>query len=128
MERWVMVDSGGLILGVDSETDDAGELAELTGWLREELLHLDVAAVEPVPGVEVLPGEKGVASVFGCLAVQLGPESLRTVLVKVADWATRNNRGVEVTVGNDTLKLTQATREQQERIIDAWLAQHQAGI
>ncbi len=46
------------------------------------------------------------------------------MLAKVADWVTRNDRVVEVSYGSDTLKLGRATREQQEKIIDGWLAWH----
>ena len=62
-----------------------------------------------------------------CCRVELGPEALRAVLAKVADWVTRNGRMVEVSYGEDTLKLGRATREQQEAIIDGWLARHPAG-
>jgi hypothetical protein len=31
---------------------------------------------------------------------------------------------VEVSIGGDTLKVTGATSQQQETIIDAWLARH----
>jgi hypothetical protein len=62
--------------------------------------------------------------VGGELLVRLGAEALRAVLAKVADWAGRNGRTVDVTVGGDALRLSRATREQQEKIIDAWLAQH----
>jgi hypothetical protein len=72
-------------------------------------------------------GAKGVAAIAGWLSVQLGPEALRIVLAKVADWVTRNDRVVEVSLGGDTLKLGRATREQQEKIIDGWLARHPAG-
>lgn len=120
-----MADSGGLVLQVVlGPDDDAGELAELSGLLRSELLDLDVAAVEQLTDGAVPAGVKGVAAVAGWLAVQLGPEALRAVLAKVADWAARNDRGVEVTYGGDTLKLTRVTREQQEKIIDDWLARH----
>jgi hypothetical protein len=120
-----MADSGGLVLQVHpGPDDDAGELAELTGLLQGELLDLDVAAVQQLPAEAVPAGAKGVAAVAGWLTVQLGPEALRAVLAKVADWAARNDRGVEVTDGGDILKLTRATREQQEKIIDAWLARH----
>lgn len=107
--------------------DDAGELAELTGLLQGELLDLDVAAVEQSPTGVVPSGAKGLAAVAGWLAVQLGPGSLRAVLAKVAEWAARNDRSVEVTYGGDTLKLTRATPEQQEKIIDDWLARHSTG-
>jgi hypothetical protein len=123
-----MADSGGLVLRVHPGPDEnAGELAELTGRLRGELLDLDVATVEPLPDEAVPAGAKGVAAVAGWLAVQLSPEALRAVLAKVADWVARNDRGVEVSYGGDTLKLTRATREQQEKIIDEWLARHPAG-
>lgn len=123
-----MADSDGLVLQVHTAPDDdAGDLAELTGLLRGELLDLDVATVEQLPAEAVPAGAKGVATVAGRLAVQLGPEALWSVLVKLADWVARNDRGVEVTYGGDTLKLTRATREQQEKIIDGWLARHPAG-
>jgi hypothetical protein len=123
-----MADSAELFLQVyPAPEDDAGELAELTGWLRAELLDLDVQAVDQLSGVAVPGGAKGVAAIAGWLSVQLGTEALRTVLAKVADWVARNDRVVEVTEGGDTLKLGRATREQQEKIIDAWLARHPPG-
>jgi hypothetical protein len=122
-----MTDSGELTLQVHpGHEDDAEELPKLTVSLRGELLVLDVAAVEEFHAGTVPAGVKGVSAVVGWLAVQLGSESLRTVLAKIADWAIRNDRSVEVTYGSDTLKLTRATRHQQEKIIDAWLARHPA--
>jgi hypothetical protein len=123
-----MADSGELILQVcPAAGDDAGDLAETAGWLRAELLDLAVRVVHPLPGEDVPSGAKGVAAVAGWLLVQLGPETLRAVLAKVADWVTRNDRVVEVSYGGGTLKLGRATREQQEKIIDGWLARHPAG-
>jgi hypothetical protein len=108
--------------------DDAGELAELTARLRAELLELDVAGAEQLPVGDVPARAKGgVAAVAGWLAVQLGPEALRTVLARIADWAARNDRSVEVTYGTDTIKLDRLSREQQDRFIDDWLARHRAG-
>jgi hypothetical protein len=75
----------------------------------------------------VPPGAKGVAAVAGWLSVQLSGEVLRVVLAKVADWVTRNDREVEVSYGGDTLRLSKATRQQQEKIIDDWFARHPAG-
>jgi hypothetical protein len=123
-----MADSGDLVLQVcPAPGDDAGELAERAGWLRGELLDLDVQGVNRLPAEAVPPGAKGVAAVAGWLVVQLGPEALRGVLAKVADWVTRNDRVVEVSYGGDTLKLGRATREQQEKIVDGWLARRPAG-
>ena len=123
-----MGDSGGLVVQVcPAPEDDAGDLADLARLLRGELLDLDVSAVDRLPDEAVPPGAKGVAAIAGWLVVQLGPEALRVVLAKVADWVTRNDREVEITLGGDTLKLGRATREQQEKIIDGWLARHPAG-
>ncbi len=123
-----MGDPGNLVLQVcPALGEDAGELAELAVWLRGELLDLDVQGVDRLSGEAVPAGAKGVAAIAGWLAVQLGPEALRAVLAKVADWVTRNDRVVEVSYGGDTLKLGRATREQQEKIIDGWLARHPAG-
>lgn len=122
-----MADFGGLIVEVcPVPEDDAEELAELAGSLRSEPLDLDVSAVDRLPD-EAGPGAKGVAAIAGWPAVQLGPEALRAVLAKVADWMTRNDRVVEVSYGGDTLKLGRSTREQQEKIIDGWLTRHPAG-
>jgi hypothetical protein len=77
-----MADSGGLVVQVcPGPEDDAGELAQLAGLLRGELLDLDVSAVDRLPDEAVPPGATGVAAVAGWLAVQLGPEALRTVCV-----------------------------------------------
>jgi len=123
-----MAHSGEIVLQVcPSPGDDPEQLAELAARLRGELLDLDVQGVEQLPGEPVPAGAKGMAAIAGWLAVQLGPEALRTVLAKVADWVTRNERTVEVIIGDDTLKVSRATREQQEKIIDGWLARHSAG-
>lgn len=120
-----MADPDRLILQVQPEDDDTAELARLTGWLRDELLDLDVAAVDPLEAQNIPDGAKGVAAVAGWLAVNLGPEVLKRVLAKIADWAVRNNRSVELTIGGDKLTLQGGiTREQQQEIIERWFARH----
>lgn len=123
-----MGDSEELILQVcPALGDDAGELAARAGWLRSELLDLNVVGVDRLSDEAVPPEAKGVAAVAGWLLLRLHPEALQAVLAKVGDWVIRNDRVVEVSYGGDTLKLGRATREQQERIIDGWLARHPAG-
>lgn len=120
-----MADSGALVLQVyPAAGDEAEDLAELAGRLSAELLDLDVQDVDRLPSEAIPEGAKGVAAVAGWLAVKLGPETLRAVLAKVADWAIRNDRTVEVSYGDDSLKLDRATRQQQEKIVNAWLARH----
>jgi hypothetical protein len=63
-----MADSGKVVLQVcPAPADDAGELAELAGWLRGELLDLDVQGVDRLPGEAVSGGAKGVPDVAGWL-------------------------------------------------------------
>ena len=120
-----MADSGELVLRVCPAPGD--DNPELAGWLRGELLDLDVEGVDRLSGEATPTGAKGAGAVAGWLLVQLGPKALRAVLAKVADWAARNNREVEVSYGEDKLKLSRATRAQQDRIIDGWLARHPTG-
>jgi hypothetical protein len=123
-----MAVEGGMVVRVfPASDDDIGELAELTGRLRAELLDLDVQAVDSVAEGDIPEGAKGLPAIVGWLVLHLGGEGLRTVLDKIADWASRNDRPVEVTLGDDVLKLGRATRDQQDKIIDAWLAQHPPG-
>jgi hypothetical protein len=105
--------------------EDAEELAELARRLRSELLELDVDAVDPVVDEGVPEQTKGLGAVAGWLAVRFGTvEGLRAVLTVLGGWTARTNRSVEVSYGSDVLKVTAVTSQQQEQIIDAWLARH----
>jgi hypothetical protein len=123
----VMVEVVGLLVRVASVVDGDEEAAGLARWLRAELLVLDVDAVEPVSGGAVPEGVKGLSSLAGVLVVRWGAAGLQTVLAKIRDWALRNGRSVEVTIDGDTMKVTGASWEQQEKIINAWLARHPTG-
>jgi hypothetical protein len=103
--------------------DDPEEAAALTYRLRTELLDLDVESVEPATESDLPEGTKGVGLV-GAVAVRLGKVALKSLVTKVRDWASRNNRAVEITIDGDTLKLTGATPEQQDRLLTVWLAKH----
>jgi hypothetical protein len=107
---------------------DAEELAELTGRLRAELLDLDLGSVD-LPADEAVPGQaKGLAALVGWLTVRFGTaEGLRAAVAAVRGWAVRTNRTVEVSVDGDVLKLTGVTSQQQDRVIDGWLARHAPG-
>jgi hypothetical protein len=60
-----------LSIGVDEDADQP-ELAELTTWLRQELLELDVESVESVKMGEIPLGAKGLEAIgIGALVVRL---------------------------------------------------------
>jgi len=104
---------------------DTEELVERTELLRRDLLELDVDSVESIDESTGPDQAKGLAVMAGWLAVQLGSiDRLRGLLRTLFAWARRTQHEVEVSFGGDVLKVTGVTAEQQETIIDAWLAQH----
>jgi hypothetical protein len=122
-----MGDAALLVQVVSVPDGDAEELSDLVALLREDLLDLDVASVEQVRSGEAPAGNKGgLAVVAGWLAVNLGPSALNLVVERVAAWAKRNNHTVEISLGGDVLKVAGASQDQQERLIDAFIARHTA--
>ena len=124
-----MTDAEGLILQVLPVVDsDAEELADLAGRLRAEVLGIDAVSVVPLTAEVAPEGAKGLGTLAGWLAVQLGSlDGLRAVVSAVRGWTSRTGRTVEVSIGGDALKVTGVTSQQQERIVDAWLARHAPG-
>ena len=111
-----------------TDGDDVGDLLDLTSVLRDELLTVDVTDVRPLEPDAAPEGAKGLATIAGWLAVELGSgDALRAVVEVVRGWVGRSHREVEVSIGGDTLKVSGVSSAEQERIIDAWLARHTAG-
>lgn len=101
---------------------DAEELERFAGMLRDELLALDVDAVDAVDARDRPAGAKGVGVVAGWLAVQLSsPEMLQNVIAAIGGWAGRADRSVKVKLGNDVLEVHGVTSAQQDKIIEAWI-------
>jgi hypothetical protein len=116
-----------LTLVIESGPDtDASELSHLTGQLRRELLELDVEDVELVRTGEGPPGAKVVDPVtIGALAVTLGPTAVQSIVALVQKWVIdRPVRSVKVTLGRDSLELTNASSEQLEQLTRAFIAKH----
>jgi hypothetical protein len=124
-----MADADTLIVQVLPAADsDAEELAELAAGLRAELLGVDEVSVAPYAAGAPPAGAKGLGMLAGWLVTQFGTlDGLRAAVAAVRGWAGRTGRIVEVSIDRDVLKLTGATSQQQEKIVDAWLARHAAG-
>ena len=124
-----MADAGGLVMQVIPMADsDAEELADLAGQLHAELLGVDDASVGSLPAGAVPEGAKGLGNVAGWLVAQFGTmDGLRALVTAVRGFALRTGRTVEVSIGGDSLTVTGATSQQQEKIIDAWLARYGPG-
>jgi len=124
-----MADADELILQVLPVADsDAEELADLAAELHAELLSVDGTSVGPHPSEAAPEGAKGFGDVAGWLVAQFGTlDGLRALVAAVRGFTSRTGRTVDVTMGGDHLVLAGVTTQQQEKIIDAWLARHGPG-
>ena len=114
-----------LDIGLDADAD-AGELGEEATLLREELLELDVYIVSP-PTVEVVPeGVRGVdGAALGALLVEVARDTIGLVERVIERWvARRRTRSVELTLDGDTIRLSNASADEQRLAVEAFLARH----
>lgn len=105
---------------------DVEELDLLTRQLRDQLLQLDVEDVRPLTGGVAPPGSKaGDPAAIGSLVVTLAPAAIQGVIGLLQGWLHgRPAAGVKVTLGRDTLELTNATAAQVDQLTRAFLARH----
>jgi hypothetical protein len=124
---------GDLRLDLSEEGADTERLAVLTGYLRAELLQLDVEDVtapqdsEPPPGARVV----GVAAA-GALLVGLGQSAagLQSVVSAIRGWLSRGDRTgrtVRLELDGDILELSQASAADQEALIGLFVSRHATG-
>jgi hypothetical protein len=119
-----------LRLQLSEEGADAERLAVLAGYLRGELLQLDVEDVTALHVGEAPPGARvfDVAAV-GALLIALGQsaEGLASVVSAIRDWLRRGagaRRSVRLELGGDALELSQASTADQERLIGLFISRH----
>lgn len=124
---------GELRLEISEEGADAERLATLTGYLRAELLQLDVEDVTAPRAGEVPPGARAVdPATIGALLVALGKsaEGLQAVVSVIRDWLRRGEgtrRTVRLELGGDALEISQASAADQQRLIELFVSRHAAG-
>jgi len=123
-----------LRLHLSEDGADAERLDALTGFLRGDLLQLDVLDVTALRVGESPPGSRAfdVAAVGGLL-VSLGSsvEGLRAVVSAVRQWLARGEgtrRTVRLEIGGDVLELSEATVADQDRLVDLFVGRHAAGV
>ena|SRR2546429_2792057 len=113
-------------LAVDSA--EAEELDRLTANLRRELLQLDIDDVTRLREGPPPPGARAVELVaLGSLIVAVGKAAgaLAGVVRAVQGWLGRKpDRKVRLEIDGDVLELSGATADQQQRLVDEWLARH----
>lgn len=108
-------------LGNDGEKD----AIPLQWNLEEELSELDNVELRQAPG-ELPQGAKGIASLTGLL-VHVPVSGIVALIQFLRAWAVRTGRTVEVSIAGDSIKITGASKEQQDRVIEAWLVRHASG-
>lgn len=124
---------GQLQLHLSEDGADAERLTMLTGYLRAELLQLDVEDVIELPAGEPPPGARvfGVTEVGGLLiALGQSADGLRSVVSAVRDWLRRGDRTrrtVRLELGGDALELSQASAADQQRLIELFVRRHATG-
>lgn len=118
-----------LMLNIDLGPEvDVEELEELTRQLRQELLELDVEAVDLVRAGEAPERAKaGDIVTWGMLLVTLAaPGGVLTTLINVLQaWLTHDERrSVTLEIDDDKLEVTGITSEERQRLINAWISRH----
>lgn len=122
-----------LRLQLSEEGADADRLAMLTGYLRAELLRLDVEDVKALPADQPPPGSRAFdGATVGGLLIALGQsaEGLRLVVSTIKGWLRRGEgkgRTVRLELGGDALELSQASTADQERLIEMFVSRHAIG-
>jgi hypothetical protein len=115
---------------LSEEGADARRLDVLTGFLRRELLELEVQDVTTLSGGPPPPGARAAdAAAIGGLLVVLGKsaEGLAAVVRAVRSWLARGGsvkRTVRLEIGGDVLELSEASVADQDRLIALFVSRH----
>ncbi|MFF4151949.1 hypothetical protein ACFYZU_17220 [Streptomyces sp. NPDC001651] len=121
---------------LSDEEADPDRVAELTGYLRQELLQLDVDRVTAVPGEPAPPGARAVdAAQLGALLVTLGTSvtALNQVVTVLRDWFGRVRRtrpdsrpALRLVMDDDVLEISDASDEQVTEALRVFVQRHAA--
>jgi hypothetical protein len=120
----------GLRLEIELEPDaDAAELEYATTQLRQELLELDVDRVDLPAGAPPPADTRGLEmAALGTLLVGAGRAAIGPVMQAVQSWvARRSSRSVKITIDGDSIDLSNASQEDQRRLVESFLARHAHG-
>ena len=119
--------SQSIVVAVDESGADPERLEELSLQLRDELLGTDAEDVTRLVEGEAPPGTRALdVAAVGALVVTVASTvgSVASVVEVVRRWLTRaggDGRTVEMTIGEHHLKLVGGAREEQARLIEAFL-------
>ncbi|MFE1441984.1 hypothetical protein [Streptomyces sp. NPDC058739] len=112
------------------EDAEAERVEELTGYLRDELLDLDVDDVTALPGGEVPAGARAVdVTQIGALLVSLGSSAtaLNQVMTVIRSWLGRRqdtHPSLRLQMGEDVLEVSEATDDQVAEAFRIFVQRH----
>jgi membrane-associated two-gene conflict system component 1 (EACC1) len=111
-------------LGVEAETDSE-EIDELARGLRREIAELDFVEVRQMEVADAPAGAKsGSAVAVGMMVVTLvqGAGGIAAITGIVQSWLARSSgRIVELEIDGDKIRITGASSDAEERLIDEWI-------
>lgn len=123
---------GQLRLQLSEQDADADRLDVLTGYLRGELLQLDVEDVAALRSAEPPAGSRAFdAATAGGLLVTVGHSTdvLRSVLAAIREWLRSGHgtrRMVRLELDGDVLELSEVSAADQDRLMALFLSRHAA--
>jgi hypothetical protein len=126
------LDDAAVLVSLSESGADDARLDTLTRQLGGELRQLDVRDVRPVStGLDAPPGSRGFdVGTVGQLAVALvGTQGLTGLVTAVLGWLHRGPpaaRTVRLEIGGDVLELTDASSEEQDRLVAIFIDKHAA--
>ena len=112
-----------LALELSEAGADPARLEELTTRLRSELLELDVNDVERMSAGSAPDGSKAIElAAIGALIVTMEQSGalVAKVVSTIREWLKRDpepTRAVKITLGDQTIELTAASSDQQDRLV-----------
>jgi hypothetical protein len=115
-----------VVVKIDEAGADPERMERLAHGLGDELSDLALGTVRPLAGAEPPPGSRAVDLVaVGALLVSInGSVQLVSYVVDtVRAWIGRGRvaRTVELTIGDRTLRISEASTEQQDRLIKEFI-------
>ena len=115
-----------VVLDVAEAGADAERLGDLTQALRAEIGDADVGEATAGRGEAPPPGSRAIdVAAVGSLLVSINGsvDILRHLVATVVAWLSRGpaERSVELVAGEHTLRLSHASADQQERLVEAFI-------
>lgn len=115
-------------IAIEPESGVAGEeLDQQVRWLREELLELEVEAVDRVSGDTAPHGAKApAADLASTLVIAFSNSAVLAALVGVLrTWVSRGSgRKVKLQIGADSIEIEGLSAADQDKLIEQWIARN----